>query len=304
MKKITFVLLCLMLAYVRSSPAQAVSAEVKLVPADAQWVVHLDMKRLAATPFADKLQDFNNVTRTMQRMDILKDIDAITIIGLGTNIREFVSCWEGKFDQNKLSPLAKINDHSEFSYRGHKIHRWGSNDFGVLVNDVLALHSQSELAVKYELDVIDGQKNNMTASTLLSHWQEISADSFLCAATINLSALTGNQDASLIFKKTSLALFAAIEKNDMIKLSLRLDADSPQTAQNIQQVVQGFIALTNMKKPAQPDSKGRPMILLDRLQITVQGNVVRMELNGPAKEILELLSNNIGIWMGTALVTK
>ena len=305
MKKKVLSLLTLFLACGLALPAQPASPAA-LVPQDAQWVLHLDVREFVSTQLFDllkndhgsKLDRLNAKISEKLKIDLLKDIDGVTIFGIGKGRSNAVVCLAGNLDKNYLlSLLAQDKSHREIPYGKHRIHSWQSSHCGAFANNRLVLLGSDEDAIKNALDVIDGKKKNMTGSPLMSYWRDIPPRAFLKAAAYNISSLTHDHDTSAILKKAGMAFFMALEKNETLKLKLKLTTDTPETAKNIEQIVMGFMALARMKHNEKEPSKHMKFFkLLESLQIKVEGKVVQMELSQPSTGLAAMLSHGRMDW--------
>jgi hypothetical protein len=305
MKKKVLSLLTLFLAFGLALPAQPVSPAA-LVPQDAQWILHLDVKKFVSTQLFDllkndhgsKLDQFNTRISEKLKIDLLKDIEGVTIFGQGKDRSNAVVCLAGNLDKNYLlTLLAQDKNHEETSYGKYTIHRWRSSHCGVFANNHLVLLGSDEGAIKNALDVIDGKKKNMTASPLMSYWRESPTGAFLRVAAHHISSLARDHDTSAILKKAGMAFFMALEKNETLKLKLKLTTDTPETAKNIEQIVMGFMALARMKQNDRESTRHmRFFKLLENVQIKVEGNVLQMELSQPSAELAEMLAHGKKDW--------
>jgi hypothetical protein len=296
MKKIMVLLLTLLLASVFLMSAKPGSLPAAFIPGDTQWILHLDMQKFASTRLSDlfnedsdsKLGKVNRHLSTYFRINLLKDIDGITIFGKGKDKNNAVMCWTGNLNKEFL--LSLVKDKSEkIPYGKYTIYRVGNDrSYGVFATDHVFLHSRSENTLQDVLDVMDGKRKNITASRMMSYLKGIPTDAFLQAVGNNISSLFKDYDQSSILKKAGMALFIAMEKNENLKLKLKLTTDSPETAQNIHQVVRGFIALARLKQDEQHNKWWR---LLETLNVQLKGNVVQMELSYPSGELIEMLSH-------------
>ena len=82
--------------------------------------------------------------------------------------------------------------------------------------------------------------------------------------------------------------FSALEKGDNFQFRVQVAADTPETAKNMADIVQGLIALGRMSR-----EEGRqdiPPSLIDGIQTKLEGKIVRLELVMPSREIADLTS--------------
>ncbi len=301
MKKIFVLLLVLLLTLVSVVSAKSGSASMptSIIPGNAQWVIHLDMKQFHATRLSELLKGnkinwftiINQTMKTEYKIDLINNITGITVFGMDKDKRNNVVCLSGNFDKGfLLSRLEKAADYQKINYGKYTIHKWKGSQFCVFVNDHLLVYSlrpMDESALKDVLDAISGKKKNITASDMMAYIKEMPNDAFLKAAADNISSLAKNPGASMILKKTGMAFFIAMERNENLKLKLKLNTDTPETAKNIEQIVNGYIALAKMKQ-GEKDSRWK---ILESLKTKLVGNVLQFELIYPSKHLIDMLSH-------------
>jgi hypothetical protein len=92
-----------------------------------------------------------------------------------------------------------------------------------------------------------------------------------------------------------MALFLALEKNDNLKLKLKMTTDTVDTAKNIEQIVRGLIAMVKLNQEGKTGTAGKPGLqklqILENLQIQVNGNILNMELSYPTNELLKMINS-------------
>jgi hypothetical protein len=303
MKKIVLCLLILFLAFGVTISAKSLQP-ITLVAENARWLIYLDVKQFVSTQLfdllmadkKDKITEFNDVMFKKFKIDLFKDVNGITILGMGKHKDNAVLCWDGKIDKEFILSLLKSNkDFKEIPYGKYTLYSWEGDHFGTFVNDNLALAGEDEDAIKNVLDVISGKKKNMIASNLMTLWEGMPQDAFLKAAAHNIAELADDREASAILKKAGMAFFMAMEKNENLKLKLKLTTDTPETANSIHQIVMGFMALAKLKlneKEKASDEQMKFLELLNHLTIDVEKNVIQMEFTYPSKDLTELFSHH------------
>ncbi|UCH96784.1 MAG: hypothetical protein JSV88_08000 [Candidatus Aminicenantes bacterium] len=300
MKKIVLILLVLFLVFGVTISAKSLQPTA-LAPENVQWLIHLHVKKFVSTQLfdllmgdqKDKIVKFNDMMAERFKIDFFKDVNGITILGMGKDKENAVLCWDGKIDKEFILALLKLNeDYKEIPYGKYTIHSWEGDHFGTFANEHVALVGEDEDAIKNVLDTIAGKKRSMTASHLMTYWKGIPQDAFLKAAASNIAELAHDREASAILKKTGMAFFMALERNENLKLKLKLTTDTPETAKNIHQVVMGFMALAKLKQNDKASHKHMKFLeLMAHLTINVEKNVVQMELNYPSKDLAEMFSH-------------
>jgi hypothetical protein len=137
--------------------------------------------------------------------------------------------------------------------------------------------------MKDVLEAIAGRKAG--TSVIMTQLKEMPDNAFLKAAALNISALRGHGHVSMILDRTGMAFFLAMEKDENLKLKLKLKTDTAETADNIEQVVKGYIALARMKHT---DRKLGHKIL-DFIKTKRNGNLLQLELSYPSDDLMVLL---------------
>lgn len=300
MKKIIVLLLAVMFFLVLPAVVQGGSLQTSIIPENTQWLLHVDMKKFVSTTLCDKLLGIDSkINTTKQHMadkfgiDLLKDITGFTIFGSGKDRGKAVVSIAGNLDkEHLLSLLAGAKYHKKIEHGKHTIHNWGRSysEFGAFANDNLLLFAKDERAIKDVLDVIAGKKGNITKSKMMSYLKGIPQDTFFEAVAENISSIVGERQP-YILQKTGMAFFLALEKNDNLKLKLKMTTDTAETANNIEQIVKGFMSLIKLqqnKKEAHP-KWDQAEKLMEALKISVRGNIIEMELSYPSQELVDIL---------------
>jgi hypothetical protein len=298
MKRIMVWLFTLMLVLVLPATVKASSLQTSMIPEDTRWLFHFDISKFFSTELGELLMAektgklLNRVNRKITKaykMDLLKDIGGITIFGPGKDESKAVVAISGNFNKEYLlSLLGKTESHQKIQYGKHTIHRWHHAQCGTFANDHLLLIGRDESAIKNVLDVVAGKKKSLARGTMMSFIKEIPEDAFLKAVADNIASLIKDDAKAVLLKKTGMALFMALEKSGNLKLKLKLTTDTPETAQNIEQMVRGLIALARLKQQEEVDAE---MKLIESLKITLKGNIIQMELSYPSAELVEVFSH-------------
>jgi hypothetical protein len=297
MKRIMVWLFTLMLVLVLPATVKASSLQTSIIPEDTRWLFHFDIGKFFSTEIGEllladesgKLNRANRKIAEAYKIDLLKDIGGITIFGPGKDKSKAVVALSGNFNKEYLlSLLDKAANHQKIQYGKHTIHRWRHAQCGTFVNDHLLLIGRDESAIKNVLEVMAGKKKSLARGTMMSSIKEIPEDAFLKAVADNIASLIKDDAKAVLLKKTGMALFMALEKSGNLKLKLKLTTDTPETAQNIEQMVRGLIALARLKQQEEADAE---MKLIESLKITLKGNIIQMELNYPSAELVKVFSH-------------
>lgn len=298
MKKIIVVLLVLMFIFVLPTATRAGSLQTSMIPENTRWLLHLDMQKFSATEVCKallgangKFSQANQQISEKLGIDLLKDIYGITIFGAEKGKENAVVCCAGKLNKSYiLSLLTKANNHKEIPFGKYTIHNWKDSQFGVFANDNLLLAAKSEDALKDALDVLARKKKDIGGTKLMTYLKEVPGDVFFEIVVDNISSLVGEHKPAIL-QKTGMALFLALEKNDNLKLKLKMTTDTVDTAKNIEQIVRGLIAMAKLHQEEKAGTAEKPRWqILENLQIQVNGNILEMELSQPTNELLKMIS--------------
>jgi len=218
MKKAVIIMVTVILAMFFCCELLATNLQKSIVPAEASWVIHLDLEKFAATQIGDHLINQEDVLglgkknskfHKKYKIDLIEDIEGITVFGLENNEEKIVACLQGNFDRNYLLGLLEEEEsHKEIPYGQYTIHTWDEDEYGVFAGERLALMGPSEEAIKLALDVIAGKKANITSSPMNEYIKEIPSNAFMAAMAKDISSLAKGKSKVFIIKKTESAMFS------------------------------------------------------------------------------------------------
>ena len=87
----------------------------------------------------------------------------------------------------------------------------------------------------------------------------------------------------MMIDSSKMALFLAMERNNDLRLSLKLHTDSPEAAKNLMQVGNGLLALARMSKGK---LEGKEKII-NSIDITVDRNIINAKMFIPSDFIIK-----------------
>ncbi len=293
-KKLTLTGLIMMLSITFfTSQVPAYELQKKYIASDAKWLIHLDVRALIKTKLWDSIYDEKKVKINHKNKDIMKelnfdvlnDLHSVSVYGIDKGERNAIVLINGNFDRNKIIRKLESEKNPETSkYGNFKIYHWDDDDFGVFVNNNLLVITQSRVYMEYALDVIKGKKVGFNKSSLSKRMKEIPGNSVLFALAGDLSRLAGkHRKLPMMIDKAKMALFLAMEQNNDMRLSLKLQTETPEAAKNLMQVGNGLLALARMSKK---DMDGKEVIV-NSIQISAEGNIVKVKMVIPSKFIID-----------------
>jgi len=296
-KKALFSLVLLVLfSFPQESPAGPLRPS--LVPAEARWVLHIDVARLAETRvkallYEDSERGIGRSVRTIERVgkiDLLRDMTGVTVIGMGSDDKDTVVAFEGKIDKVHLLALIEVETSAEtIPYGKSTIYNWGGHEYGVFVTDKLTLIGGNIQTIQTVLDAWEGKTKTAVDTPLLAKFKSASPAAFIVASTDKLSALTKDKEGSTILKKAGAAVLQIEEEKGVLKINIVLDTDSPETASNLAKVVDGLAAMAAM---GEGPSSGKTDLLKD-LKVSQEGKVLRATLELLADRLSERIRRSL-----------
>jgi len=270
-----------------------------IVPETASWVVHLDMEKFVATGlygYLEKDGKFQIKSRDLDRwfkMDIPKDIKSVTVFGLGPGDEQIVFAVAGKFDKAGIIAMIEADkDSQKTPYGAYTLYSSGSDEYGAFINDNLLVFSEGRAVIEKVLDTAAGKAKNFAATPLSASLKEVPAGAFLSGVLPDLSGLGKEFGQSKVLDKASGLFFLAQEKKESLLVRLQVTAESPESAKNMADVVQGLIAMGRLG--GNQGDMAKIASLLDGLQVKLDGKVLRLDFERPSKEIADLLSKSKG----------
>jgi len=295
MKKVIAVLVVIFLTLLIGARARASSLPTSIIPAEAEWVIHFDLEKFTSTRMGEYIlykQDLLGLEKKnahfykKYNINILKDIDCVTIFGTEKEEENTVVCLRGNFNQEfLLGLLAAESSHSEIPHGKYTIHNWDHDEYGVFVNKNMALITQDESMLKTTLDVIDGKKENITSSPLMTYINQIPVDAYLAAMADNISSMIKNEAKVFVLRKTQSAMFSLKEDEQNVHMKLNFVVETIEDANKMEDVLKGLVALANM----QLAEKNTELRLPEDILISTEGNKVQVEISYPSEALLDII---------------
>jgi hypothetical protein len=295
MKKTFVILVVVLLAFILLGELTASTLPKSLIPADAEWVVHLDMEKFKSSHIGnlliqEKKGGIKKKAKTFYKqtsIDLLKDVKGLTVYGLGKEKQSTVMCLKGTFDKEYLLGLLEdVEAHKEIAHGNHIIHKWNHSEYGLFVRDDLIFLAWNEEAIKAALDVVDGKNENISTSSLKPYSDQIPENAFFAALVKDISALSGYSSKAVILKKAGSGLFTLTEKNEILNARIDATAETPKDAANMEQIIRGLMAMAQM----QFEEAYEELNLSESVRVSTNSNKVKIELNHPSEEIFQIIT--------------
>ncbi len=277
------------------------------VAADAKWVIHFDVDALYASTVVQKAyhkctemhpnaKAKLDLVAALLGTDLRKDIHGVTVYGRDTDKQHGVMICHAKVNPHLLLALVAIApDHKVLHYGSYELHQWtakcGKHGPHTAVGtfykpDVLLLGGSPEV-VKAALNVLDGKSAGISGSGSPLAGRILPGSIFIARA----SAIDPSMRCPVLQKTESFRV-ALGESNGRSFYRARLVMKSPEPAEQVKQVVDGFRALVLLHRSSDPLA----MKLIDGLKATNDGAKVNIRWTASAADVWTALEKAANKW--------
>lgn len=291
---------------VLASAAMALAGplDASQVPADAKWLVHIDVSGAQQTTFAQQtaqesqVQDALGWIQERYGIDVGNDLTDATLFGLNYEPHTGVVLLDTSYDREKVIDV--LNDEPSYkttSYGDETLHSWTVTDKSAQPGDAnrtytmyAALQSgriimgRSEEQLKKTLDVLadkgeslEGKDSPLTA--------EVREGTFFRGAAIDLSGLKDRPGFQTLPQTEQITVVAG-EEDGTFFLNSNLAAADAQTAQQIKNVIEGFRGMVALQTGQQNQEAAE---LANAIKVTVENDTnVTINWEVDSEKLLEV----------------
>lgn len=299
--KIGILLILLILA---ASPLFAADNPLAWIPAESEFIASLNLRQIADSSLLQQIlqekggERFNAtllILKGITGMDILKDLDRITIWGLVDNNDSVVLLFQGRINQDALITLLKANPKYLATQRaGLTMHEWFdqkekrmkygaflSENSGIICNQPQALDAAVAAHADVTKSFIESPKGNLIPSDTdaLAGW----------AMIIRPERPMSNGR----FKETLQAesAFASLAFNqDSVALSINVKTSSQEAGAGWLEMAKGFVALCRLQAE---NPNARKLATLSKTTSTKDGKGAILEINLTNQDVLDLMKQRV-----------
>ncbi len=249
--------------------ATGVQAQVKArhFPADAKWVLHLDLKALNEAPMGQFLRQAMDAEsarglaslKAMSGIDLTNDVDSLVVCGKGDAQAGGVMYAYGRFNIQKLTAIAGgAKEFQNKAFGERSLLSWrdkGKRTTLCFADPTLAVMSQDERLVQEAVGIIDGQAAGMGANGPFAKVLAHKKGRFLAVQANNLAALAG-ANVQLQLLKQAEALMLEVGQTpgaNGLDCALAVKAPTPEMAQQLNQAAMGLQALFQLQASQNPE---------------------------------------------------
>jgi hypothetical protein len=301
--------LCLAALSIVPAVARAGELDQTRLPADAQWVLHLDLETLRTTKLGSHLmelvrahegdadldiEELDEIWKELQ-VDPLQDVRSVTVHGTGGEDAVAQIRMSKKADEI-LAKLSQVT----------RVHQVAVGDLSMLAigdsDDELFAFVQKTSAdertivladdaerVAHTAKVLLGKAPNLKASGASAFARGPSAGTWLFVATRSpLSKITDFDPTSHVAELVQGGVLELGEKDETFFASLEVDARSNDDARRLASIVQGGLALLELATGDEevPESARE---MLRALSVEQLGTGVKLSVRLPAQELIQML---------------
>ena len=270
--------------------------ELQYVPADAAVVAYANVRQIMDSQFRERFRQFEPDTRERDEfqaktgVNIESDINSVVAVLTPTTTQPptgpsgMLILARGRFEQSRLENLALEHGGTVEDYNGKRllIHRndTGTNDMaiGFLEADLIALGGYE--AIKNSIDANGGRNIVSTNADLMRQIGELEASNAWAVGRFDAIASSGHFPAEIQAHLPAIQWFsAATHINGGVSGVFKAEARDEESAKNMRDVLNGFLALAKMQSSSQPELRS----MVDSLQLSGDGKNVAISFTLPSE---------------------
>jgi len=294
------IILC-MLAICVAAGVRA-QAKPQHFPADAKWMLHLDLKALNAAPMGQFIRQMMDeeahrglaTLKMMSGIDLTNDVDSLVMCGKGDAAAGGVMYAYGRFDVQKLTTVAaKAKEYQNKAFGERSLLSWsdkGKRTNLCFIDPTLAVLSQDEQLVREAVSLIDGKvagagAANAAFGNVLAHKKA----RFFALQANNMSAFAGQNPQLQLLKQAEAVMLEVGQASGAngLDCALAMKAANKELAQQMSQAAMGLQAIFQLQADKNPEAAA----LAQSVKVGLQDDYVTVNL----KVTEELLKKQIQV---------
>jgi len=257
--------------------------DTKQVPADAKWVVHLDVdamrdSALVRMAYDNGMEHAEAIEKHAEQFCSLlginpeDDLHGLTVYGKQFNDEQIVLIVSADLNQVMLvQRVLGAPGHSSQKHGQYELHTWSGGHgsaTGAFFKPGVMVLARSEADVANALDTLDGKSPSLAgnASALAA---KVPSGTMLVARGIGLSTVPLPYKSPLIKQAESLSLVIGESKNQIF-VNAELGVKSADAAEKVKKVIDGALAAVELHHgPDSPLTKGAEILKVKQADCTV-----------------------------------
>lgn len=270
--------------------------ELQYVPADAAVVAYADVRQIMDSSFRERFRQFEPDTQERDEFEqktginIDEDINSVVAAMMPAGLESekhpqngMLILARGRFQQERLEALALQHGGAVEDYNGKRLllHRDsdGTSDIavGFIEADLVALGGYD--AIKRAVDA--GNGNNIVSNTeMMRQVNQLDAANAWAVGRFDAIARSAHLPSEIQAHIPAIQWFsAATHINGGVSGVFKAEARDDESAQNMRDVLRGFLAMAKMSADSQPELK----TMVDSLQLSGEGTNVALSFTLPSE---------------------
>jgi hypothetical protein len=275
--------------------------ELQYVPAEAAVVAYANVREIMDSEFRERFRQFEPDTRErdefQEKTGVNIEHDINTVVAALTSIpaegeqpqNSMLILARGRFEQSRLEALALEHGGQVEDYNGKRllIHRDGNGRtdmaIGFLEADLIALGGYE--SIKRSIDANGGRNIVSTNADIMRQIGELDAANAWAVGRFDAIASSTQVPSELRAHLPAIQWFsAATHINGGVSGVFKAEARDEESAKNMRDVLNGFLALAKMQASSKPELK----TMVESLQLSGDGKNVAVSFTLPS-ELFEAL---------------
>ncbi len=282
------------------------------VPADAKWVMHLDLQAMVHSDVGRQvleqmrqrgLEEKIEAFKSLYGLNPLTDFRSMTLFGTAYEPQNAVAVVQMGTTTGKLKQMVRLaRDYQLHHHRDYEIHSWmetrgphkGHRKFcGVWPDDMLdqtlLVIADRKQQVADTLDRLEGRGNDLsdTDSTVLTN--RPSQGCFLFIVADELELATMKDPRSLMLQNARTVVVELGEAAERVYAIVTLEAPDAERANKLYQFMQGPLAMVQLAGPG-PNGTMPPISkLAQAVTVELEENTIHAGFDYPSNAFYELL---------------
>lgn len=288
------------------SGAPATELDTKLLPADTQWVIHVDVEAARNTHigkhFGERMLGSDwakaRIRRIKQEIGMDPVRDVLSVTAYDSRFVEnsgVVMIHARQLDAERL--IARLRqhrpDHRVVRHRSHTLYTWTNNEgdaqehdvTGSIYGNVLVL-SRDEAQVHRALDQLDGEGTDISQESPLA--AQMDRGTVILARAVDMDAKTTPFRSQVIREAHAISLSAG-QNGDQLFVSGMMVAGSAEVAQQCKSIVEGFRGMAALHTAQDPDAQR----LLKGLSVKTTDCTILADWRASSEQITRLLERQL-----------
>jgi len=291
-------------AFVVGSGSRAETLQRSTVPANTKWVLHLDVDALRKSKIGQGIMggvvsDQAEAVKERANLDlpgIIQGTHSITIYGAdyeSGSEGKGILLWKGNPEIERIANAFLIQQ-AEATKAGEgnialvqkqpfPIYTIDGDMHAAVISGKGLILGRSADQIKAAARVLNGDRGSLANSKAFTEFPKLSGGFFLMAFAESFGENTHVPAQAQVLKLAEGGRIAIGEQNQNLMLQLILNARSKDVTQQIQQVIQGMVALATLGLGDDPELQK----IVRATQVTVDGLQVKLDLTIPLDEAVK-----------------